>query len=564
MAHSESVVIYFSCQINFDAPPQITYCFWCLLRLLMEMTVIMKRPSCQFIFGFALIVSTVSTSGTLSFADAAVPIPRFEDVTPGTGITHIYGGHIDYVVGGGAAAFDCNDDGLGDLAIAGGAHPSALYVNRSTAGGPIVFEKVPGLDRKAVTGLYPLDIDGDGLLDLFLLRFGRNILLKGEGNCRFSDSTDEFGLPERKDWTTAFAATWETGRKRPTLAVGNYVRRDRPLQRTGNCDPSYLLRATRELYDDPLHLGPGACTLSALFVDWSGDGDTDLRFANDREYYDQAMSDQLWRLTTAGPVAYGRRDGWSEPKLWGMGIAAQDVTGDGRPEMMVTSMADNRLETLRPSPRKTPDFQDAAYRLGATAHRPYAGGDKRPSTAWHPEFADFNNDGLPDLLIMKGNVDSMPKMANFDPDNLLLGTPDGFREAGAQAGIAVDTRGRGAAVADFNLDGALDLVTVNRDQPVRVFQQTRPTGNSLTIDPRSAGENRFAVGAKVAVRAGGRTTTRTRRIGGGHAGGSLMPLHFGIGPSGRAQARITWPDGDQTDWREIDAGSRLVVEKEQP
>lgn len=509
-------------------------------------------------------MTTISTVGGPAFADTQVSIPRFQDVTATSGIAHTYGGHTDYVVGGGAAVFDCNNDGLSDLAVAGGAHLSALFVNRSNAGGAIVFEKVPGFDREAVTGLYPLDIDGDGLLDLFVLRFGRNLLMKGEGNCQFSESTDELGLPGRKDWTTAFAATWETGRERPTLAVGNYVRRDRPLQKTGNCDPSYLLRASRHTYEAPLPLGPGACTLSALFVDWSGNGETDLRFANDREYYDQALSDQLWRLTGAGPVAYTRSDGWSEPKLWGMGIAAQDVTGDGRPDMMVTSMADNRLETLSPAVENAPDFQDAAYRLGATAHRPYTGGDKRPSTAWHPEFADFNNDGLPDLLIMKGNVDSMPKMANFDPDNLLLGTPDGFQEAGGEAGIAVNTRGRGAAVADFNQDGALDLITINRDQPVRVFQQNRAAGNFVTIDPRAGTGNRFAVGAKVTVNAGGQTTTMTRRVGGGHAGGSLLPLHFGIGSLNKARARITWPDGSETDWQEIAAGSRLVIEKGQP
>lgn len=530
----------------------------------METTPVMKYVSKILIFRFALILKAILAACGVAFADAAVSVPRFQDVTAGSGLAHTYGGHTDYVVGGGAAAFDCNNDGLSDLAVAGGAHPSALFVNRSDAGGAIRFEKVAGLDRDSVTGLYPLDIDGDGLLDLFVLRFGRNLLMKGEGNCQFSESTDEFGLPERKDWTTAFAATWETGRERPTLAVGNYVPRDRPLQKTGNCDPSYLLRAQQDTYGAPMPLGPGACTLSALFVDWSGTGETDLRFANDREYYDQALSDQLWRLTKTGPVAYNRTDGWSEPKLWGMGIAARDVTGDGRPEMMVTSMADNRLETLRPSTDKSPDFQDAAYKLGATAHRPYAGGDKRPSTAWHPEFADFNNDGLPDLLIMKGNVDSMPKMANFDPDNLLLGTQNGFREAGAEAGIAVDTRGRGAAVADFNLDGALDLITVNRDQPVRVFQQNGPVGNFVSIDPRSGNGNRFAVGAKATVRAAGRTTTITRRVGGGHAGGSLLPLHFGIGSSGTAQARITWPDGSKTDWREIAAGSRLVIEKEKP
>jgi hypothetical protein len=60
-----------------------------------------------------------------------------------------------------------------------------------------------------------------------------------------------------------------------------------------------------------------------------------------------------------------------------------------------------------------------------TAHRPYVGDDLRPSTAWHTQFEDVNNDGLVDLFIVKGNVDEMPDFAMHDPNNLLLQTPDG-------------------------------------------------------------------------------------------------------------------------------------------
>jgi hypothetical protein len=60
------------------------------------------------------------------------------------------------------------------------------------------------------------------------------------------------------------------------------------------------------------------------------------------------------------------------------------------------------------------------------------GGDSKPSTGWHSEFADFNNDTLTDLFIAKGNVQAMPDFASFDPDNLLLGSFDGkFHEKGA-------------------------------------------------------------------------------------------------------------------------------------
>lgn len=476
------------------------------------------------------------------------------DATAVSGIDHVYQGDEAFVVGGGVATFDCNGDFLPDIALAGAEQPLALYQNVSLRGRPLGFKKVDlDQDITRATGIYPLDFDGDKELDLFVLRFGQNILLRGLGDCYFEDATSEVGLPEREDWTTSFAAHWEEGNKLPTLFIGNYVPRDRPLQANGNCEPSYVLKPEGRHYGAPILLGPGACTLSAMFLDWSGTGRFDLRLANDREYYDRGMSEQMFRLTPNGVEEFTREDGWDNVSIWGMGLAARDITGDGRPEVVVTSMADNRMESLRGDPAQ-PRFDDVARAMGVTAQRPYVGSDVRPSTAWHTQFGDANNDGWADLLIIKGNVDAMPKMAGFDPDNLLLGSEDGFREVGFEAGIAVDTKGRGASFADFNGDGALDILVVNRNQPVRVFQG-RTSGNWIAIEPRILGANTFAVGAVVEVRVGARVQRQTRSIGGGHASGGLVPLHFGLGDAEQAEFRVIWPDGQVDEWQAITAGT---------
>ena len=100
----------------------------------------------------------------------------------------------------------------------------------------------------------------------------------------------------------------------------------------------------------------------------------------------------------------------------------------GYPEYFLTSMGDNKLQTLANGPTQ-PGYDDIALERGVTATRPFAGDTTLPSTAWHAEFQDVNNDANIDLFVAKGNVDAMPDFAAKDPSNLLLGQPDGtFKE----------------------------------------------------------------------------------------------------------------------------------------
>jgi hypothetical protein len=128
-----------------------------------------------------------------------------------------------------------------------------------------------------------------------------------------------------------------------------------------------------------------------------------------------------------------------------------------------------------------------AYKRGATAHRPYAGGDIHPSTAWHAQFADVNHDGLADLFIVKGNVSTMPDFALLDPNNLLLQQSDGrFIEAGQQAGVASYRRGRGGLLVDLNGDGMLDMLVVNRWDKAQLWRNLG-TGSADKPQPWAPG-----------------------------------------------------------------------------
>ncbi len=466
-------------------------------------------------------------------------------------IEHVYSGGWEHFVGGGVAVLDCNGDGFDDLFMAGGAAQSSLLINTTkTQGADITFRQHPVSLRSGVTGAYPLDFDSDGTLDLMVLRVGENVILENDGACGFSRANEKWGLDGGDRWTTAFSATWEAGQDWPTLAFGNYVDRDDPDGPFEACDSNALFRHDGSTFVKTA-LQPGFCALSMLFSDWNRDGTQDLRVSNDRHYYVSGGSEQMWAMPG---LTLMNGDGWEPISIWGMGIASRDFTGDGRPEVVLTSMGDQLMQISGES-----GYSAAPFSIGTYAQRPYIGDEGRPSTGWHAQFADVNNDARADLFIAKGNVDQMPGMATKDPNNLLIQGEDGtFVERGDIAGVASVVRSRGAALSDLNRDGLLDIVVVNRRAPAELYQNLTPNaGGWVGVALRQRGSNTQAVGAWVEMSSGGVTQTQEVTVGGGHAGGQSGMLHFGLGTQTSASLRVLWPDGETSDW--IDATSGQVI-----
>ena len=521
-----------------------------------------------------VLVPDLAASGPLSRGAAMVALgaPRFVEETASAGIDHVYKGGIEYAVGGGIAAFDCNGDRKPDLYLAGGSDSAGLYRNDSPIGGTLRFTRLPdpATDLTGVNGAYPIDIDGDGVVDLVVLRNGENVLLRGLGGCHFERANQTWGFSGGNSATTAFSATWEAGATLPTLAFGRYVN-------PASSDPHHLCfdnelvrpSPTGATFGPPSPLTPSWCALSMLFSDWNRSGRMDLRVSNDEHYYlPTEGEEQLWRIPPHQPPSlYTADDGWVAVQVQGMGIASYDLTGDGYPEVFLTSQADNRLQTLALGPSH-PTYRDIGQKRGVNAAQPFTGGDVLPSTAWHDEFADVNNDSFIDLFISKGNVADQTDYARKDPSDLLLGQPDGmFREAADSAGIVSFDRGRGAVLADFNLDGMLDLVVVNYGAPVRLW---RNVGSGGASDPHAMGNwlalrvvqgppNVDAIGAWVEVRVGDRIIRRELTVGGGHAGGQLGWVHFGLGNAVGADVRVAWPGGETGQWIHVRANEFAVV-----
>ena len=423
------------------------------------------------------------------------------------------------------------------------------------------FQHVPSAstDLVDITGAYPLDVDSDGIQDLFLLRVGANRILRGLGECRFADANKLWSFDSSDRWTTAFSATWEAGRQLPTLAVGNYVDRTNPEGPFGTCDDHQLYRPYGRTYGAAQVIRPGYCALSMLISDWGRMGRLDLRISNDRHYYIRGGQEQLLRLAEK-PFFYTAMDGWKTLSIWGMGINSRDITGDGLPEIFLTSMGDQKLRILD-STAGQPTYRDASYQFGTTAHRPYVGDEGRPSSGWHAEFGDVDNDGLDDLFIAKGNVNQMPDAAMQDPNNLLLQQTDGrFIEAGREAGVASFERGRGAGLVDLNLDGKLDIVLINRRANIELYENISAlAGHWLKLELRQNAINSAAVGAWIEVKTARKTWSREITIGGGHASGRAGFEHFGLGDNNTVSYRVFWPDGTISAWHSTAANQHLIA-----
>ena len=338
----------------------------------------------------ALAIATAACTGP-GTPTSAMAAPHFVEEASAAGIDHRYDGEFEFFVGGGVAVFDCDADGRPDLYLAGGSGPAALYHNESRPTGRLRFSRLPHpeTDLVRVTGAYPLDIDGDGRVDLAVLRLGENVLLRGLGDCRFERANEGWGFEGADASTTAFSATWEESAAWPTFAFGNYVNEE-STDRSRHCYDNELIRprATEDGFASRVVLSPGWCALSMLFSDWDRSGRRDLRVSNDRHYYsdDSDGEEQLWRVAAGEPPRlYTHEEGWQTVRVWGMGIASTDATGDGYPDYYLTSQGDNKLQALVDGPAQ-PRYGDIALERGVTVHRPYSGDTQLPSTAWHAEF----------------------------------------------------------------------------------------------------------------------------------------------------------------------------------
>jgi enediyne biosynthesis protein E4 len=508
---------------------------------------------------------------------------RFTDILPGSGVDFVHVSGMTEVKqfptanGSGVAVFDFDNDGKMDLCFATGnllpidrARAAANRLYRNTGGGRFqdVTERSGLGFRGYCHGVITGDIDNDGDQDVFLSNFGGDALFLNNGNGTFSDISRSSGLSAQETWSSSAAFLDFDNDGDLDLYVTRYGDWQWPRDDRFCGDSKRNIRR----YCSPKELRPvrhalfrnnGDHTFSdvtkaagvdradghgfgAVAADLDGDNRIDLYVANDQDpnFLFLNRGDGTFRDATDESGAGLNIDGRTSA---GMGVDAEDLDGDGQPELFVTNFQEeyNTLfKNLQPGM-----FLDVTAVFGLAV-------DSLPWIGWGCVLADFDGDGWPDIVVANGHIDDNAQ---------LLGQPSGYSQppelyrnlsgkrfvlASAGAGPYFETKhvGHGLACGDLDDDGDLDIVISHKDGPPAILRNDTPQqGRWVRLKLVGTRSNRDGIGATVIVEAEGRAIHRLRK-----GGSSLMSSHdprllIGLGSSAPfARVTVKWPSGAVT------------------
>src|SRR5205823_4730084 len=236
----------------------------------------------------------------------------------------------------------------------------------------------------------------------------------------------------------------------------------------------------------------------------------------------------------------------------GMGVEFEDLDNDGWLDIMVTNFSDDYNTLYRNTGKGY--FRDDSYRAGLVA-------DSWRDLSWGVGFFDFNNDGWKDVFVANGHiypqVDRAPLNISYRQANKLYLNTGGPKlvQVNAQAGpgLRVMKSNRGAAFADFNNDGQMDIAIVALDEsPTLLMNQGARDNHWILVRLEGTTSNRFGVGARVIVKTGGRTQMREMKAGGSFASTNDPRAHFGLGSAKSIdELVVNWPSGKTSRLTEV-------------
>jgi hypothetical protein len=494
-------------------------------------------------------------------------------------------------VGGGVALFDCDDDGDLDAYLTNGGYlenapaestpADALYVNDGSGSFSDGTERAGLGDTNWTNGVRVVDLDGDGLPDLYLTNYGPNVLYRNVGDGRFEDVTDASGLADPR-WSTGASFLDHDRDGDLDLYVANYVEFDReemlrerpqimhlgvsvmkgPRGLKPSADAFFLNEGGWRFRDASLETGvgePRRFGFQVVAFDSDRDGWVDVYVAND------SVANLLWRNVDGErfedrAVLAGLAFSMAGKPQAGMGIGVGDFDGDLQVDLFVTNFSDDYFTLYRGSGDGF--FVDVTKRanLGLVT---------KAMLGWGCGFADFDNDGAAELFAVNGHV--YPQVEEFDlgldyqQRNQLFelrGTQFHEPEGAGGPGFALLRSSRGAAVGDVDADGDLDLLIGNIDQSPTLLRNDSQTENSLRVRLVGQGANRDALGARVVARIGDHAQLRIVGAGSSFLSSSELVLHFGTGEAERVdELEVTWPDGTVQLVTDLACGQVVTIER---
>jgi enediyne biosynthesis protein E4 len=516
------------------------------------------------------------------------PAVSFEDVTERSGIASTLRNgatpekHQIETMAGGIAAFDYDGDGLIDLFLTNGARQpdltkpdpgwwNRLYRNRGQFGFEDVTAKSGLRGEGFAMGAAAGDYDNDGHTDLFVAGVRGNLLYRNRGDGTFLDVTSKAGI-HAEPWSVAAGWFDYDGDGRLDLFVVNYVQWDPAKEpacidsRSGeraHCHPRMYTGLPNTLYRNNgdgtftdvsdasgirHHIGKG---MSVAFADYDGDGRPDIFVTNDTEPNFLFHNDGNGRFTEVG-VRAGVAFNDDGRAVSSMGIDFRDIDNDGRPDVFLTALVNETYPLYRNLGKGL--FADITYRsrVGAATAK---------TTGWAAGIFDFNNDGRKDIFCANGdlneNAEALSQRPSRQPNVVLVQRADGTFDP-VTAGPAA--RYRGAAFADFDNDGRLDIaVTRLGEKPLLLRNTSGASNHWLGFKLEGRRGNRDAIGAIVHVTAGGVEQWNHVSSAVGYASASDTRVHFGLGAARAGTVEIQWPGGALQKLGEVAADRYLVV-----